>query len=291
MSYPEITIKSIPANGFQFTCRFCGKPEDEPIILLHGWPETSHMWEELMKILAMEGYYCIAPNLRGFSMGARPKGKANYSIDSLGSDVIEIINTLKISCVHLIGHDWGSVIGWWLCDHYEDRIQSFVGLSVPHLQAFGEALVDDPEQTKMSSYMKGFQLPYLPELRLKQNDYKVLRKLWKNSSSNQLSDYLAVFSSKGALRATVNIYRKNYKTLLAAKNKRILADINVPCIFIWGNKDLAIAESGVDEQEKYIKGPYELIKLEGAGHWLVQTNFADVKNAVLKLITQYPISK
>ena len=290
MSNSEITIKSIPANGFQFTCRFCGDPKNEPVVLLHGWPETSHMWEELMQILAMEGFHCIAPNLRGFSLGARPKGKANYSIETLESDVIEITKTLKLDKFHLIGHDWGSVIGWLLCAQFGEIIQTYTGLSVPHIQAFGEAIATDPIQSKMSSYMKGFQLPYLPELRLKQNDYKVLRNLWKNSSENQVNDYLGVFASKGGLRATLNIYRKNYRTLIAAKSKRICGDVNTPCSFIYGTKDLAIAETGVDAQEKYIKGPYELIKLEGAGHWLVQTNFPDVKNAVLKLITQYPIS-
>lgn len=289
MTDPIIKKQLIKANGLEFTCRVSGKPENTPVILLHGWPETSHMWEELMTHLALEDYYCIAPNMRGYSIGAKPKGKANYALELLIKDVASIANTLGITKFHLIGHDWGACIGWKMVESYPDLIQSWTALSVPHIQAFGTAIVSDPKQGKMSAYMKGFQLPYLPELRLKQKNYKVLRTLWKNSSNEQLDDYLEVFSQKGVLRASINYYRKNYRLLTKALKQEILGAISHPTLFIWGAKDLAIGRKAVELQDQYMKGPYELIILEDAGHWLMQTRFTEIKNAILKHITAFPI--
>ncbi len=289
MTDPIITTKLIKANGLEFTCRIAGKPSNPPVVLLHGWPETSIMWEELMTHLVLEDYYCIAPDLRGFSEGARPRGRSNYSIEILVKDVIAIAASQEMLAFHLIGHDWGACIGWQLVQDFGNKVSSWTALSVPHLQAFGKALVTDPEQSKMSAYMKGFQLPYLPELRLKQNNFKVLRTLWKNSTKEHQAEYLKVYSQKGAIRATLNYYRKNYRLLIKAKEKEILKPISHPTLFIWGDRDMAIGKQSVSLQKDYLNGPYAVIILEKAGHFLIQTRFTEIKNAILKHITKYPI--
>jgi len=105
----EIKIEEIKANGLEFTCRTIGNPSDGPsIILLHGFPETSHMWERTMKHLHKKGYYCIAPDMRGYSPNARPKGIKNYTIQEIAKDIIAIADVKKITNFHLMGHDWGS---------------------------------------------------------------------------------------------------------------------------------------------------------------------------------------
>ncbi|MDP6909670.1 MAG: alpha/beta fold hydrolase, partial [Flavobacteriales bacterium] len=75
-------------NGMVFRCRVAGDPTHEPVLLLHGWPETSHMWVQMMEKLSTEGYYCVAPDQRGFSPGARPTKVKDYAIQFLVGDVI-----------------------------------------------------------------------------------------------------------------------------------------------------------------------------------------------------------
>ena len=152
----------IKIDNLIFDCRTDGNKEDELIIFLHGFPETSYMWKKLMFSFSENGFYCIAPNLRGYSKGACPKGKKHYSLDKLAKDVLDISEFLNKPKFHLVGHDWGAAIGWKVVHDYKDRILSWTGISVPHLQAFGKAIVVDQEQSKMSQYIKNFQLPYLP---------------------------------------------------------------------------------------------------------------------------------
>ncbi len=273
----------IKIDNLIFDCRTDGNKEDELIIFLHGFPETSYMWKKLMFSFSENGFYCIAPNLRGYSKGACPKGKKHYSLDKLAKDVLDISEFLNKPKFHLVGHDWGAAIGWKVVHDYKDRILSWTGISVPHLQAFGKAIVVDQEQSKMSQYIKNFQLPYLPEIQIRKNDFRVFKKLWKNSDSNEIDDYLEVFGNPKQLTASLNYYRSNYKLLKKAAKNQILGNIHTPTLFIWGNKDIAIGSYSVSENHQYMKSDYEFIELE-SGHWLIQTNYPELKDAITKHI-------
>ncbi|MEP0265686.1 alpha/beta hydrolase [Dokdonia sp.] len=278
------TIK-VTMDDLVFDCRTDGDKEDELVIFLHGWPETSYMWKKLMSTFSENGFYCVAPNLRGYSKDACPKGKKHYSISKLAKDVIGISKFLNKSKFHLVGHDWGSVIGWKVVHDYSDSILSWTGISVPHLQAFGKAIVVDKEQSKMSQYIKKFQLPYLPERLIRKNDFKTLKWLWKNSEPTEIDDYLSVFKNPKQLTASINYYRSNYKLLKKAAKDQILGDIHVPTLFIWGNKDIAIGSYSVNESHQYMKNEYEFIELD-AGHWLIQTNYNELKEAITKHVNR-----
>ena len=273
----------IKIENLVFDCRTDGDPKNELVIFLHGWPESSYMWKKLMSDFSKRGFYCVAPDLRGFSRDACPKGKKHYGIDQLAKDVINISKFLKKSKFHLVGHDWGAAIGWKVVHDYQDAIFSWTGISVPHLQAFGKAIVVDGEQRKMSQYIKNFQLPYLPEIQLRKNNFKVLKRLWKHSEPNEIDAYLEIFTNPEQLTASLNYYRSNYKLLKKAVKDQILGDIHVPTLFIWGNKDLAIGTYSVSESHQYMKNEYEFIELD-SGHWLIQTNYQELKKAISKHI-------
>nr|WP_298794203.1 alpha/beta fold hydrolase [uncultured Allomuricauda sp.] len=278
-------IIQIKIDELIFDCRTEGNEENTMVILLHGWPETSHMWKKLMSSLSGRGYYCVAPNMRGYSENACPKGKKHYTLDKLAKDVIDISKFLNKPKFHLVGHDWGALIGWKLVHDHQDKILSWTGISVPHPQAFGKAMMTNAEQIKMSQYVKNFQLPYLPEKGLRKDDFKILRKLWKNCEPAEIDDYLKVFGNPNQLTASLNYYRSNYKLLKQAAKGQILGDINVPTLFIWGNKDIAVGSHSVNEGHGFMKKDYEFIELD-SGHWLIQTAYTELEKAISKHIVR-----
>ena len=272
-------IIKVQVDNLTFDCRTAGNKDHQLVVLLHGFPETSYMWKHLMADLSEQGFYCVAPNMRGFSKDACPKGKKHYRLELLANDITGIAKALGKSKFHLIGHDWGAAVGWKVVYDNQDMILSWIGISVPHIQAFGEAIVKDKEQNKMSQYIRAFQWPWLPERRLMKNDLKLLRKLWKHSEPDEVEDYLSVFRNKPQLTAALNYYRANYKLLKKAAKTQVLGEIHVPTLFIWGNKDIAIGPVGVNNGHQYIKGDYTFLELD-AGHWLIQTNYQDLKEAI-----------
>ena len=282
-----IRTENIEANGMTFTCRVAGdKSTGKPIMLLHGFPETSHMWIELMKKLVAEGYYCVAPNQRGYSPGARPKKPSDYQLKYLVEDVIAIADALGFGQFHLIGHDWGSAVGWGVLALAPQRIKSWTAMSVPHVEAFSEAIRFDKEQKKMSKYITFFQLRGIPEWLLTTGKNKRLRSIWKKCSPEQLEDYLSVLGNKKALKSTLHWYRGNYKRLKKGKGEFTLGDVQHPTLLIWGNKDNAVGRKCIDLTKPYMKGPYTLVELD-AGHWLIQEEYEKVSGEILEHLKKH----
>ena len=281
-------IIEITFEDLTFDCRVAGNKSDALVIFLHGFPETSFMWKNLILDISKLGFYCIAPNLRGYSNKACPPGKKNYTLDKLAKDVIGIAKAIGQDKFHLVGHDWGAGIGWKVTHDYPNAILSWTGLSVPHLQAFGEAILKDSEQNKMSQYVKSFQWPLLPEKMIRKNDFGLFRKLWIHSSKAEIEDYLSVFRDKKKLTAALNYYRSNYKLLKKAAKSQILGEINVATLFIWGEKDMAIGAFAVENGHKFMKNDYVFLKLD-AGHWLIQTKYQEIKSALSEHLLKYNI--
>lgn len=275
-------VRKINIGKLEFDCRVSGDEQNELIILLHGFPETSFMWIDLMEKLSSIGFFCLAPDMRGYSENACPKGVKHYTIDKLRQDILNIADAVKKDNFHLIGHDWGAGIGWNIVFNNKNRIISWTGLSVPHNKAFGKAVKLDSEQKKKSRYIKWFLIPLIPEIMLRKNDFEKFRKLWKHSSLNELENYLLVFRRKPTLTAALNYYRAN---IGRGKNQPI-GDIETPTLFIWGNKDLAVGSFAVKCNEKYMKGDYTFKELDG-GHWLIQTNYAEVEKAIVEHVSKY----
>ena len=259
-----------------FTCRVGGmKNNGDMVILLHGFPETSRMWYDLIKILSINNYRVVAPDQRGYSRGARPLKVSDYKINKLTQDVINLADAFNTNRFHLIGHDWGAAVGWVLSSTNKDKIISYSALSVPHLDAFSDAISNNRIQKKKSYYMKLFRIKYLAEFYFKIFNYHNLKTLWRSSKKKEIESYLSVFSQKNALQATLNWYRATN-----LKSTRKIGNIFIPVLMIYGKRDIAIAEKAVDETINHIKAPYTLKKINST-HWIIQDSFDLVSNYLL----------
>ena len=276
------SFADVKVNDLTFTCRVSGlENTGDAVILLHGFPETSRMYYDLIPVLVSEGYKVVAPDQRGYSQGARPPKISDYSIDKLSQDVIDIADAFQFEKFHLVGHDWGSAVGWVTVAFHSDRVISWTALSVPHLDAFFEAMNNNPEQQRKSQYINFFKKPILPELYFKIFGYTYLKNIWRKSSQLEIEKYLEVFKQRGALKASLNWYRENMKD-----ENKMIGNIDTPTLIIYGLKDMAIGEKSVDESVKYLKGYYKIEKLE-TGHWLIQESFEAVSNSILQHLNTY----
>ena len=198
-------------NGeYVLNCRIGGMENDgETVILLHGFPETSYMWIKLMDVLVDKGYRVIAPDQRGYSPNARPTLIKEYTLKHTVSDVLAIVDAYNLKRYHLIGHDWGSSVGWAFVAEHSNKLYSWTSLSIPHMKAFQEAYRNDLDQQKKSRYIGFFNMPFIPELYMSFNNYKNLKKIWRAHEDEEIDAYLKVFRQRGALRSALNWYRAN----------------------------------------------------------------------------------
>ncbi|KRN99278.1 hydrolase, alpha beta domain protein [Companilactobacillus kimchiensis] len=274
-------------NDLDFNVRTAGLDNvGELIIFLHGFPESSLMWEPAMKEMSDLGYRCVAFDQRGYSKGARPQEIAAYSMTSLANDVVTLANKVGFyKKFHLVGHDMGSLVGWTVTTLYPDLIGSWNAISVPDLPAYEWALKNDPAQQQKGSYVQVFQQPGAAEAMLQKDDYAVLRKLWAGFDSETVTTYLDIFSDPGAITAVVNWYRALFQTPQIE-----YTPVTVPTMLIWGTKDLAIAPAGIEKNAQFVKADYQLKKLD-AGHWLMEFNAAETTKLISDHVQENPINK
>ena len=272
-------IVRIPANGYEFRARVAGLSNTGPgVVLLHGFPETSAMWSPLIELLADQGYRVVAFDQRGYSPGARPRGVESYTIDKLVDDVFGVAHAAGMQQFHLVGHDWGAGVGWAAVMSRPEALLSWTSLSIPHVAAFGAAIMNDEDQRKRSSYMLLFRTPLLPEALFTFNDLDLMKKvMYSEMSDAQRAEYVATFSEPGALTAALNWYRADsFGAMPAGK-------VKLPVLFIWGNQDPAVGRAAVDAQKQYIEGRFEFHELN-AGHWLMEEATDQVDSTILTFL-------
>ncbi|MBO2453861.1 alpha/beta fold hydrolase [Actinomadura barringtoniae] len=159
-------ISSFRRDGLVFDVVDQGPLEGEVVVLLHGFPQTARCWDRLAPLLHEAGYRTLAPDQRGYSAGARPRGRYAYRLSELVEDVVALVQAAGVPKVHVVGHDWGAPVAWSLAASRPDLVATVTALSVPHPAAFMRAIFTS-RQFFMSWYMFAFQVPWLPELALR----------------------------------------------------------------------------------------------------------------------------
>ena len=264
----------------QFRVRFAGF-EDNPtgpvVLLLHGFPVTSAMWLPLFESLVDAGLRVVAPDQRGYSPGARPESVTAYRVEALTGDVIALADALAIERFHLVGHDWGAVVGWQVARTSPERLLSWSALSIPHPLALSEAMETDSDQRRRSRYMRLLRLPWLPEALMARDGFAILRAFSDDFPSAVAREYLGMFAEPGAATAALNWYRAMPENLHQWPGT---PSIDVPTLFIWGSGDGVVSEAAVAMQRQYLSGPYREQQVD-AGHRLVLAQRSEVLRALL----------
>lgn len=256
----------IPVGGFVFDALADGPGDGELVLLLHGFPESSHQWRHVLSALAGAGYRAVAPDQRGYSPRARPARVEDYAVDHLVADVLAVADGMGGHTFHLVGHDWGAAVAWAVAGRYPERLRTLTILSVPHPRAFGDALRDDPDQQQKSGYIAVFRAEGgVAERALLDDDAAGLRTMFAASGLADHDEYVRRMREPGALTAALNWYRAMEPGLVGD-----LGPITTPTLFVWGDRDLALGRRAAEATAGFVDGPYRFVPLEGVGHWIAE---------------------
>lgn len=120
----------------------CGAADAPPIIFVHGWPELSISWRHQLPVFAALGFRAIAPDMRGYGRSSVPGTHADYALEHITADMIELLDSLGHQKAIWVGHDWGSPVVWSIASHHADRCHGVANLCVPYFPGgFGPAAV------------------------------------------------------------------------------------------------------------------------------------------------------
>lgn len=259
----------VETNGVRLHVVEAG-PQDGPlVILLHGFPEFWYGWRHQLAPLAEAGYRVVVPDQRGYNLSDKPRPVSAYRLDLLAADVEGLMRASGRERAHVVGHDWGAAVAWWLALRRPERVASLAVLNVPHPVVMRRHLLRNPRQRRRSWYIFFFQLPWLPEWYLRRRNWRnavrALRSARRGSFEEaDLERYREAWSRPGAMRAMLGWYRA---ALRGAAQRLADVRVHVPTLILWGVHDVALGRE-LAAPSRDLCDAAELVFFEEASHWL-----------------------
>jgi haloalkane dehalogenase len=229
-----------------------------PVLLVHGYPESSFMWRHLLPPLAESGRRAIAPDLPGY-------GNSPPFLSGTWESHVEAVEEFRqeagLDRVALVVHDWGGLIGMrWACDH-PDAVGALVvsntgffpdgkwhGLaSALRTEGAGEKVVDALDRDGFAA---------------------MLRQTGRGFGDDAIDDYWQAYETEEGRRAQLALYRSGDFEKLEPYQGR-LAELGVPTLILWGEKDTFAPVAGAYRFKKEIPRS-KLVLIPDGGHFVFE---------------------
>jgi pimeloyl-ACP methyl ester carboxylesterase len=261
-------IKSIKVNGLQMAYLEAG--QGPLVILLHGFPDNAHTWEEIMPKLAAVGFHAVAVFTRGyFPSDLAPDD--DYSVETMAHDVLSLIEALGYEDAVVVGHDWGASVAYVAANIDPGKIRKLVTLAIPHPRDAKASF----RVLKYFPHFLVFQFGPLAAWYTRRNNFAYLDYLYGHWSPSwsvpaaQLTKIKEDFARPGRLRAALRYYRF---LLIDGSNvrKRNLYDraVSVPTLTFIGTEDGTLKVGMFQNAKKNFTNYFRLIHVAHAGHFV-----------------------
>jgi len=271
-------IRTYAHEGLRFDVEDSGPEDGEVVVMLHGFPQRHTSWRHVAPRLHEAGLRTLAPDLRGYSPGARPRRRSAYSLQHHVGDTVALAE-LTGGPVHLLGHDWGGAIAWSTAGSHPEHVRTLTVVSTPHPRAFKRSL-GTREQARRSWYMGAFQVPFLPELLAGLAPRRFERFLAASGmTAEDLERFRTEILAYGALPGGLGIYRG--MPFSASGTGR---SVRVPTTYLWSTRDTALGRPAEEASAAFVKANYDFRVLEGVSHWVPEHAPDAVADAALSRI-------
>jgi pimeloyl-ACP methyl ester carboxylesterase len=278
-------LTGFASEGLAFTVHDTGPLDGPVVIALHGFPQNAACWSRVAPLLVDAGYRVLALDQRGYAEGARPQDVRSYAMTTLAGDVLALADAAGAERFHVLGHDWGAAVAWWLGGNAADRVVSLSAVSVPHPAALRRALLGT--QLLRSWYMLAFQLPALPERVLRARRGAFARRLLRSTGMRDPGPAAAAALLADPRTATGSL---NWYRALRLRGQLGAGRTRVPALFVWSDRDTAIGRRAAEAAGDFVNGPYRFEVLAGASHWIPEDRPAELAALVLEHLAAHPIA-
>jgi pimeloyl-ACP methyl ester carboxylesterase len=311
-----VKLRVIRTNGINLRIAEMGK--GPLIILVHGWPESWYSWRNQIPALAAAGYRVVAPDMRGYGGSDKPAAVEDYDIHHTTDDLAGLVDALGEKSAILVGHDWGSIIGWQTMLLHPDKFTAYAALSVPYGGRGATPPIDGMQAAYKDNfyYILYFQQPGVAEAEFDANPRGILSMLYtspdtpveaptitdpkmsaggwigRRGKPKQLPpwltkrdlDYYVGEYTRAGFRGGINYYR-NFNRNWATTPELAGVKVKQPVIFLAGEKDIVIngaaAERLTTQMSRACDDFRGVTLFPGAGHWVQQERAAEINRALI----------
>src|SRR3954452_6617084 len=238
--------------------RSAGDPADPAVLLVHGYPASSHMWGPSLAAIAERGLYAVAPDLPGF-------GDSEPDRPGTWERHVEVLEALReaeaLGRVALVGHDWGGLIGLrWACDH-ADAVWAVVASDTGFFPAGRWHGMADAMRTpgQGEQLVDGMTLEAFTGM---------LGSISSGIGPEDAREYFKAFADEPRRRGQLELYRSGEFSKLEPYDGR-LAALGVPFLALWGEDDPFAPVAGAQRFAREVPGARVQV-IPGTGHFLYE---------------------
>ncbi|HEX8482444.1 MAG TPA: alpha/beta hydrolase [Allosphingosinicella sp.] len=293
-SYQRIAL----ATGVTLNVASAGPEDGEPIIFLHGFPESHRTWRHQLDGLS-DRYRVFAPDQRGFAASDKPHDVENYETDRIVADLMALADSLGLDHFTLAGHDWGGAVAWTAALTHPFRIKRLVIVNAPHPLVFQKSLIEDEAQREASQYISFFRSPaaeaaitamglegFLDRVMLSHADPTKL-------PAEERRHYLDDWSQPGVLTTMLNWYRAS-KVVVPAPGEEARAPLwthapfpklKMPTLVVWGLKDVALLPVQLEGLADLVED-LRLVTSTTASHFITWEEPGTVTSAIREFMAE-----
>jgi pimeloyl-ACP methyl ester carboxylesterase len=282
--YKKFPTKSIYANGLNFSYIEIG--EGPLVLMLHGFPDNAHTWEEIMPGLANEGFHAVAIFNRGYYPTDMPKN-GDYSVASMAEDILALVKAFGEESAVLIGQDWGAYIAYVAANKNPKIISKIVTIAVPHPKFLKLTLT----LLRTVFHMLVFQFGPLSVWYVKRNKFEYLESLYRYWSpfwsfpKDQSDEIKYNFLRPGRLQAALSYYRfALIDALNSDKMQLYKKTTTVPTLLFVGDSDPLYRIGLFRNSKKAFSGEFENVVVPHAGHFLHREQPSAFSKKVLEFL-------
>lgn len=259
------------------------------VLLLHGFPECWATWRHVLQPLKDAGFTVAAADLRGFNLSDKPKEVGDYAMDHVAGDIVGLIRALGFQKAHVVGHDWGGVVGWQLAHTRDDVVDKLVIINAPHPRLFTKRL-RSPRQLALAYYMFFFQIPVVAERALSRDGFQVIENMMKYQprkkgafDDEDIRVYKEAMGQPGALTSSLSYYRASFREVLKRRKPDAKPVIERPVLVLWGLEDKALPPENLEGLDTIAKD-LRVVRVPGCSHWMQHDDPQVIVDEVVRFV-------
>lgn len=283
MSTTEVHFRTATVDGQKVFYREAGNPKAPAIVLLHGFPSSSHMYRDLIPRLA-DRFHVVAPDYIGFGYSAAPSpADYRYTFDNLAGTTQGLLDQIGIRDAVYYMHDYGSPIGLRLATAHPERVKGFVIQNAnAYLEGVGKPVADvflplwKERNPTTEAAARGFLKPETTQF---QYTFGARNAAALNPDTWTLDQALLDRKGNDAIQLALFIDYQNNVALYDTWHA-YLRQHQPKTLIVWGKGDPLFVPAGAEAYKKDLPNA-QLVWLEG-GHFALEENAAEIAAFIKK---------
>lgn len=281
-----IVNKRVDVDGFEVFYREAGQEDAPTVLLLHGFPSSSHMFRDLIPLLA-DSYHVVAPDLPGFGQSALPaREQFKYTFDNLAKVIERFTEVVGLKRYAIYVFDYGSPVGLRLAACHPERVSAIIsqnGNAYVEGLSEGWSPIQKYWRDPSAEHRDGIRHLLTPEMTKLQYTHGVEDVSLVSPDGYELDNYY--MTRPGAHEIQLDLFLDYANNVaLYPKFQEYFKKHQPPLLAVWGRNDPFFLPAGAEAFKR--DNSNAVVKFFDTGHFALETHVREIAAEIREFLAK-----